>query len=453
MGEHDCRGAGVTTVSASIQGLLGLLQLGQRTRAAAGVEELGFIAVNETRVVLAYRQAALWLDGDARRVAALSGVPHVDPGTPYVQWLARLFRELAPLPAPRAVDVHALPPLLAEEWGSWLPAHALAVPLPHAGSGRQGVLLLARDEAWGEDELTLTGELGALFGYALFALRPRERWWRALVTLLRTRRLWWKIALGVLVAAAIPVRLSALAPAEVTPTDPFVVRSPLDGVIDRLAVVPNQAVARGAPLFDLDATTLRGRYASARKAYETALEEYRQSAQLAVTDDKSKLQMAEHLGDLKQKQVDLDYTADQLARVQVKAERAGVAVFADVNDWTGRAVSVGEKVLVLADPAKVELTGYLPVGDQLALKPGADVTFYPKASPFTAYHARVDSVAYKAAPTDEGILAYRIKAHFVGSGAPPRLGLMGTARLYGGHVPLAYLLLRRPLATLRQWLG
>ena len=443
----------MTTVNASIQGLIGLLQLGQRVRAAGSVEELGFIAVNETRGVFGYRQAALWLDGDARRVSALSGVPQVDPGTPYVQWLARLFRALAPLPAPRIVDRAALAPLLAEEWGNWLPAYALALPLSHAGGAARGILLLAREQDWREEELALAGEIGALFGHGLYALRPRERWWRMLLARLRTRRLWWKVALGVVIVGAIPVRLSALAQAEVTPSDPFVVRAPLDGVIDRLAVVPNQPVKQGALLFDLDATTLRGRYASALKAYETALEEYRQSAQQAVTDDKSKLEMAERLGDLKQKQVDLKYTADQLARVQVKAERAGVAVFSDVNDWTGKAVAVGEKVLVLADPAKVELTGYLPVGEQLTLAPGADVTFYPQASPFTAYHATVDSVAYKAAPTDEGILAYRVKAHFDKGEAPPRLGMMGTARLYAGRVPLAYFLLRRPLATLRQWLG
>jgi hypothetical protein len=99
------------------------------------------------------------------------------------------------------------------------------------------------------------------------------------------------------------------------------------------------------------------------------------------------------------------------------------------------------------------LTAYLPVGDQIALKPGADATFYPKASPFTAYRAQVDSVAYKAAPTDEAVLAYRVKARFVGEHSLPRLGLMGTARLYAGRVPLIYYVLRRPLASLRQWLG
>ena len=443
----------MSTVNASVQGLIGLLQLGQRVRAAASVQELGFVAVNETRAVFAYRQAALWLDGDASHIAALSGVPQVDPEAPYVQWLVRLFRKIAPVPAPRVIDVGALPALLVEEWGSWLPMHALALPLPHAGGGPRGVLLLARDQPWTDEELALAGELGALLGHGLFALRPRERLWRQLLTRLRTRQWWWRLGLALLLICLIPVRLSALAPAEVTPVYPFVVRAPLDGVIDSLKVTPNQPVQAGALLFNLDATTLRSRYASARKAYETAQEEYRQSAQQAVTDDKSKLQMAERLGDLRQKQVDMTYTADQLARVQVKAERAGVAVFADVNDWTGKAVVVGEKVLVLADPGKVELTGYLPVGDQIALKAGADVTFYPRASPFTAYHATVDSVAYKAAPTDENILAYRVKAHFSAGDDLPRLGLMGTARLYAGRVPLVYYVLRRPLATLRQWLG
>lgn len=443
----------MSTVNASVQGLLGLLQLGQRVRAATSVQELGFVAVNETRAVLSYRQAALWLDGDASQVAAISGVPQVDVEAPFVQWLVRLFRKTAPVSVPRVIDVAALPALLGEEWGSWLPAHALLLPLPHPGEGPRGVLLLAREQPWSDEELAIAGELGALLGHGLFALRPRERLWRQLLTRLRTRRWWWRLGLGLLVVCVIPVRLSALAPAEVTPVDPFVVRAPLDGVINSLQVAPNQPVQAGAPLFDLDATTLRSRYASAQKAYETAQEEYRQSAQQAVTDDKSKLQMAERLGDLRQKQVDMSYTADQLARVQVKAERAGVAVFADVNDWTGKAVVVGEKVLVLADPGKVELTGYLPVGDQIALKSGADVTFYPRASPFTAWHAKVDSVAYKAVPTDENVLAYRVKAHFDSSETLPRLGLMGTARLYAGRVPLIYYVLRRPLATLRQWLG
>jgi hypothetical protein len=163
----------MSTVNASVQGLIGLLQLSQRVRAAASVQELGFVAVNETRAVCAYRRAALWLDGDASQIAALSGVPQVDPEAPYVQWLVRLFRKIAPVPVPRVIDTAALPALLVEEWVSWLPAHALVLPLPHVGSGPRGVLLLARDQPWSDEELALAGELGALLGHGLFALRPR----------------------------------------------------------------------------------------------------------------------------------------------------------------------------------------------------------------------------------------------------------------------------------------
>ena len=151
--------------------------------------------------------------------------------------------------------------------------------------------------------------------------------------------------------------------------------------------------------------------------------------------------------------MELDYTARELARVRVTADRAGVAVFADPNDWTGKAVSVGEKVMLLADPANVELTAYLPVADNIDVKPGATLTLYPKSSPLSAYDARIETVAYRAEPTPDGVLAYRVKATFTDGGARPVLGVMGTARIHGRWVPLAYYVLRRPLTTARQWLG
>jgi multidrug efflux pump subunit AcrA (membrane-fusion protein) len=248
------------------------------------------------------------------------------------------------------------------------------------------------------------------------------------------------------------VQLSVLAPAEVTAKDPFVVRAPLDGVIDRLYVQPNQPVSPGTQLLTLDATTLQSRYAVARKDLDAAQEEYRQVAQLAVTEDKDRLEMALRKGKVDESQVELDYTANQLARVRLTASRSGVAVFADPNDWTGKAVSIGEKIMLLADPANVELTAWLPVADNIDVKPGGTLTLYPKSSPMSSYNARIDSISYRAEPTPEGVVAYRIKATFT-SKARPALGTMGTARTHGHRVPLIYYVLRRPLTLARQWLG
>lgn len=439
---------------AATQGLLALLQLGRRAREAASVAELGFVAVNETRNLLTYRQGALWLGSHGRDVAAVSGVAQLDPSAPYLQWLSRVFAAVGHDPQPQRLCAGELASaIVGEEWGQWLPRDALVIPLAGHETGRLGALLLARDGVWRDDEIELASEVGRIYGHALVALRPREAWSTRLRGLLRSRKWLVRIALLIVAVSCLPVRLSVLMPAEVTPLDAFVVRAPLEGVIDRFQVRPNETVARGAPLFNLDTTALEGRHATAREAYATALEEYRQSSQLAVTEDKSKMEMSIHRGALDQKAVDLAYTENQLERVQVKAGRSGVAVFSDVHEWLGRAVAIGEKVMVLADPAKVELTARMPIGDQVAVEPGAEIVFYPTAAPFSSYVAVIDSVAYHAEPNDEDVLAYRIRAHFGPDAAVPRLGLMGSARVYANRVPLIYTILRRPLAVARQWFG
>ena len=55
--------------------------------------------------------------------------------------------------------------------------------------------------------------------------------------------------------------------------------------------------------------------------------------------------------------------------------------------------------------------------------------------------------------TAEGFLAYRLKAEFTDQESPPRIGLRGTAKLFGDETTVFFFLFRRPLAKARQWLG
>jgi hypothetical protein len=450
-----------------------LWQLSARAREAANEQTLAFTLVNETQALVPYRQAAWWrasppLPG---AVGAVSGLPQSDPGAPYIQWLGAVCRALARseaqragvsrgvLPDSGAVPHHPhaftaadLPPELAADWGAWWPACALWVPLLDSQQRSFGAAVFVRDTAWEVTDKALLGELAQVWAHALSAFAPRAPWLARARAALRPGRQR-RIALAVLaLICVVPVPLTVLAPSEVTPKDPFVVRAPLDGVIDRLSIQPNQPVQMGTPLFTLDATTLASRYAIASKDVDTAQEEYRQTAQLAVTDDKDRLDMAIKKGKLDDSVVERDYTAAQLAREHVRATRSGVAVFSDPNDWIGRAVSVGERVMLIANPAKVELTAYLPVAENVDVEPGATLTLYPKSSPLSAYDARIDTIAYRAEPAPDGVLAYRVKASFAGD-ARPVLGVMGTARIHGAWVPFIYYLLRRPLASARQWLG
>ena len=61
---------------------------------------------------------------------------------------------------------------------------------------------------------------------------------------------------------------------------------------------------------------------------------------------------------------------------------------------------------------------------------------------------------YKARPSDNDILAFRAFAGLDhGHADLPRIGLRGTAQIYGDWMPLAVVLLRRPISSARQWFG
>jgi hypothetical protein len=95
----------------------------------------------------------------------------------------------------------------------------------------------------------------------------------------------------------------------------------------------------------------------------------------------------------------------------------------------------------------------LPVSEAIDLPENAAITLYPNGSALTSYNTELTSAAYRAEPIPGGVLAYRLKAKFIGSDTLPRIGLMGTAKVHGGWVPLIYYVLRRPLASVRQRLG
>lgn len=443
------------TSQTSLEAMASLVALGNRARDAASAAELGFVIVNETRQLVHYRQSALWFLG--RGVTAVSGLPDLDANTPYGLWLAQLLAATGDGMQPgqaRQFGMADVDPALARDWADWLPEHALLLSLDRLRSRGHAVWLLARDEAWSEDEVRVLQELAATYAHALVQYSPPPTWRQRARTLLgdaRRRR----VAIGAAVLLALcPVRLTVLAPAEVVPKDAFLVRAPLDGVIDRLHVQPNQAVQAGQALFDLDTTGLRARHGVAGKAYDAAAEEYRQAAQLAVSDDdKGRLEMSQRKGKMEEKAAELAYSEQLLARVQVKAPRAGVLVFADANDWVGKGVAIGERVMQIADPQKVEIALRLPVADAIELDERAAVTLFLPTAARYSHDATVSYSAYRAEAGADAIVAYKLKADFVPGETPPRLGLTGTAKLHGRWVPLCYWVLRRPLAAARQAIG
>lgn len=454
----------------AVQSLAALLDLMRRARAAGSVRELAFLAVNDSKQLAPLRQGVVWrLDIG---VDALSGVLQPEANAPYVQWLDRLAKHLLTQAQPdtgiRAFDSHALPPELAEDWHSWWPAHALWVSDPAnlkvANDAPPPVWLLAREHPWTEDELRRIQEWRAAWSHAWMALQPappkglrsvRQRlrqhlahrddrpWWR------QTRAAWAAAALAVL---CLPVRMTVMAPAELVPAQPAVVRAPLDGVIATFHVQPNATVAQGQPLFDFDEALIQGRIAVARQGLLTAETEYRQVMQQALSDPKSKAQLALLAGKMEEKLAEMEFLQDQATRARVLAPRSGVAIFDDPSEWVGKPVGTGERILRIAAPDDREIEAWIPMADAIPLPAQASVKLYLNTSPLSPVEGQVRYVAHEAAARPDGGHAYRVRATLTAD-THHRVGLKGTARVQGEWTVLAYWMLRRPLASLRNSLG
>lgn len=443
-----------------------LLELGHRARQARSVQELEFLLVNDSRLLVPYRQAVWWRS--TQGVVALSGVVQPDRNTPYAQWVTQLCQHLASsdvTPAgARAVTAADLPPPLAAQWPQWLPACAVWLPLKRfveesgeIGDGPAG-LLMAGPEVVTADRLPLLSEWGSVWTHAWQALQRDRAWtpkqWMQRLRVQQAQRAWWRkpavwAAAAVVAVAAWPVHLTVLAPGELVAAQPAVLRAPLDGVVEHIHVQPNEMVKQGQVLFSLDGAQIASRLEVSEQALQTAEAEYRQYAQLALGDMRSKSQLAALAGKIGERRAEQAFLADQRQRAQVLAPQDGMVLFDAPSEWIGKPVQTGERVMRIAQPDAVEVEAWLPLGDAIPLAQGAPVLLYLAADPLTSVQARIRYVAYDAVARPDGSFAYRVRAE-VSHTDKARIGLKGTAKLQGERVSLVYWILRKPWASLRQ---
>ena len=433
-----------------------LLQIEQDARLAGSEAAVEFIAVNDTWRIIAYRQALIWRsDGFQRPTLRLvSGLADVAGDSPYRQWVDDVLRQLAPgLEAgkARAVTIDDLPPALHDGWREWMGYGALLVTLPTPGGGTMGGLWLNLEAPAGPAETALLERLAGCYGQALWAWRLREPTWRRAATSFKTARKRWWIAAAVV--ALIPMRLTVLAPAHIVGKDARLIAAPQDGVVARFFVKPNQAVAPGTPLFALDDTAARNRNAVAVKSRDVAEAEYLRTTQRSFSDGDSKAELSSLQARFEEKAAEANYVKDLFERIQVNSPGAGIAIFSDANDWLGRPVQTGERIVLLADPKNVQIAIALPVEDALNMEPGATVKLYLNVAPLGALDGTLAQSSYEPALTAEGVVAYQLKAELAATEQVPRIGLKGTAKIYGSWAPLMYHVLRKPLAVLRRTVG
>ncbi len=452
------------TAAGAPTALLNLLEMGRRARHAATADELAFMLVNGSHSLTPYRQAALWWSD--RGVQALSGVVQPDQNAPYVDWLKQVFKASADLQVgPVRLIPKELPDAVRQAWADWLPAHAILLPLPGQPGG---AFLMARDTEWSDSDLALQQEWSQTWLHAWRARtaptgsRAWVQWrnwrqWRGWFQFKDTGLVWYRRKSSWIVGAIalflfMPVRTTVLAPGEVVPAQPVVVRAPIEGVIERFDVQPNTQVKKDQPLFGFDPVLIETRVNVARQSLETALAQYRQTSQMALVDPKFKIELASQAGSIEEKRAEFEYLKDQKQRATVKAPADGWVLFDDPSSWVGKPVAIGERIMRIAKNDDAEVEAWLPIADAVDLKIGDSVVLYLQADPLSPVSARLVYFSHEAVQRPDGNYAYRVRGQ-IDADQNPRVGLKGTAKISGRWTFLSYWILRRPLAVIRTTLG
>ena len=440
-----------------------LLQLEHNCRNCENIKELYFQIVNETRNIVPYSQGVL-LTTDLKgkyKVVAISDISVVDSTSPYVQWIENVVEDLNANPKSKDIFVveakNDLKEINYKSHFEFAPSNILFIPLntTKENSDINYVFLLFRENSWLENDILMLKHLSSSLAYFLFAMRNCG-FFQTLKKISFKNR-YFKIALILIIALMfLPVRLSVLAPLEVDAKNPYVVTSPLNGVIEEVKIFPNDKIEKEQLIVQFDDVDFKNNYLVAKRTLDVTNAELFSTKQSSFLDPKQKSQISQLENQVKLKEAELNFAKDQLDKTKIYAKEEGIAIINNPNDWKGKPVNTGERIFLIANPNSIELKIMLPVSDAIFLEENAIVKAFFDNDPTNSWKAKVKYISYKPELTEQNVLSYKIIAQFDDineNGYIPSIGLRGTAKIYSKQVSLFFYLFRKPITATRQWIG
>ncbi len=387
------------------------------------------------------------------KLVAVTGLTTVDRTVPLIDTLERLCTRITKVnkdQTPQVFDTSSLSNEYSDLKKNY-PFHAMCwLPFTSRNGDKIGGMLLAREKEWVQPDLIVAGRLAGAFEHAWISLlAARYKGPRGL-----PRATSWLIILACSLALAIPVPMTTLAPMEIVPADPFIVAAPIDGVIKDILIEPNSPIAKGDLLVTFENTTLKNQLELAEREVFVASARLKRASQLAFSDRRGRHDLGIARAQLELKTAERDFARDLAANSRIIAERSGIAIFSNKKELLGTPLTIGERILQIANPDQVEVQIEVPLGDSLILSDGAPVTLYLDSSPLKPISATILRADYEAKKTASDTLAFKAVAKLDDKDRqPPRLGVRGTAQIFGDKVSLGFYLFRKPISALRQWFG
>lgn len=440
-----------------------LLQLEENCRNCDSAEELSYIIVNETRELISYDQAVL-ISPDVStklRVQAISDISVVETTSPFTQWIEDVSNHLIDMESSSALHVvnikKHLTPQQQTELKDFSPSNILWLPLTTTNKEIEVkfYLILFKNSLWSDNEQSLLKHLASSYSYFLYSLHKCS-----FNTWLKNRSFnskYVKIAVALIILLMfVPINLTVLAPLEVQAKNPIVITSPLNGAVDNVKVLPDQVVKKGDLIVKLENTEFKNNYIIAQRTLEVAKAKLHTTKQSSFVDYSKKSQIATIEAEVRLKEAEMEFAKYEFEKTDIYAEQSGTVIINDPNEWTGKPVVVGERIFLIADQNSIELKIMLPVSDAIFLNEGAVVKIFFDNDPLNTWGGKISQIYYEPQLTPQSVLSYKIIANFDKideNGYVPKIGLRGTAKIYSEKVALFFYLFKKPMTSIRQWVG
>lgn len=442
---------------AQMEGLATLLVLNDEIRRVTNVREFGFFTTNETHRLIPYHLAFLWRKKEPFGLELLtqSGTPEIDNHSIANQWLKGKISEIAATPEAKKIhqvdlaesELKAANKDQASLWtDSLFPNYLLWCPLFNKFNEVTGGLVYLREKPFSEAEIKMISWLISSYQYTWTSFLKHKK--SDIIKFIKKK----PVIIAVIIILLFPIRLSVLANATVVPKDPVLINAPIEGVIKSFAVVPGQVVKAGQLLFTMDKTDLESNADVSQKELMLTEAKLRTAINQGIDNEQISAEVPILKAQMAIDNAHIQYTNTLLAKTNVTSPISGVVVFDSKEDWVGQPVRTGERILVVTDPHKVELKIMLPITNVIELQIGSDGDFYLYGG-LKSVPVQIKTLGYNAKLMPNKILSYELSADFTDNDNLPQLGVQGTVRLYGKHVPLIYYLLRRPIQSIRQSFG
>ena len=430
-----------------------LIDLEKKARESRDKDELHFIITNETRKIVDFTNSFLLNPSltDEFQVCAISDIATVDRTAPSITFIEKLVQAKQNPKEVVQLDLDEVASEIKLERPKNLPKYLCCIPIISPQKGIQGYLVLSKTNRFDDNETELLMHLSSIFGHCYNTFLQTVSFKKFIDDKFRGK----KSKRTLIIAAIIcffPIQLKSTAPVEVVAKNPFVVTAPLDGVVERIIVNNNDSVKRGDLLIKLEDEDLKSNYNIALQALKIAEKELLRSRQFSFTNNEEKSRLNELAAQVDLKKIELKFAQDKLKNSNIYAEKNGVAIVDQKNEWQGRPVDVGEKIITIANPKEVEFLVWLPVKDSLVIKEKSDVKVFLDISPITSLKGVLERASYSPSLSPQEILSYRLTASYKGKDVP-RIGLRGTATVYGSYSIFAYYVLRKPITFVRQFIG